>query len=89
MIEIKQAGAGLVLYPNPVAGGNKIFLAGIEGENAKIKIYDMQGNLIRTMKYDKRKEEGINIEGLKAGVYILESIGEDGERRNGKFVKVR
>ncbi len=68
----------LILTQNPVTNGT----AKIRYSNAKngtIAIYDLAGTLIKTVKVAKDNgDDTININGLKAGMYLLQLKSDDG-----------
>ncbi|MRI63287.1 T9SS C-terminal target domain-containing protein [Ornithobacterium rhinotracheale] len=68
---ISTSGEELKFYPNPVV--NKILYA--KGEKLAqikwIKIYDMQGNLVREINNPFVRGNSINLTGLMVGTYVL------------------
>jgi len=66
---------GITLYPNPAR--DYVVIGGVE--NSVIEIYDMQGQLCRTLT-SASAETRININDLKAGVYFINA-------RNDKFFR--
>jgi hypothetical protein len=56
------------LYPNP--SENRIFITGDFTENIELSIFNMQGQLIRSLlSYSAR--EGIDVSGFEVGAYII------------------
>jgi hypothetical protein len=56
------------LYPNP--SENRIFITGDFTENIELSIFNMQGQLIRSLlSYSGR--EGIDVSGIEVGAYII------------------
>lgn len=68
-----NAQSGINFYPNPVTDG-KIYY---QGENAQsiewIKIYTSTGRLLKTLQNPFKKENVINVNDLKQGVYLIQT----------------
>ncbi|MGL6129892.1 hypothetical protein BBI01_13725 [Chryseobacterium artocarpi] len=77
--EVKANNDDLVVYPNPVATGDKIFIKAKNGKNLKVSISDMAGRLVASPAV---AEEGNGIykvnQQLEKGVYMIQiSNGKD------------
>lgn len=77
--EVKANNDDLVVYPNPVATGDKIFIKAKNGKNLKVSISDMAGRLVASPDV---AEEGNGIykvnQQLEKGVYMIQiSNGKD------------
>lgn len=75
----------MAIFPNPVDDILNIYLS--EASDYDIAIYDIAGNLIVT---DNGKGDMLrtDVQGLSAGVYLVEAIDKKtGERSSGKFNK--
>ena len=71
------------LYPNPVK--NNLLLKA-PSEKSVIKIYSLQGSLLKTVPA-YRSHEQIDVSTLQSGVYLVKISGSDGKVYAGKFVK--
>jgi len=77
--EVKADNNDLVIYPNPVATGDKVFIKAKNGKNLKVSISDMSGRLVASPSVS---EEGNGIfkinQQLEKGVYMVQiSNGKD------------
>lgn len=77
--EVKADNNDLVIYPNPVATGDKVFIKAKNGKNLKVSISDMSGRLVASPSVS---EEGNGIfkinQQLEKGVYMVQiSNGND------------
>lgn len=68
------------IFPNPVS--DVIRISGIDN-GQKIQIYNIDGQLIRSEKFDQK----INVSLLSTGVYVLKIIADNFESYEFKFVK--
>lgn len=78
-IEIRQA----LVYPNPATNWLTVETA---LRNAKLQVYNTNGNLVLTHQIQGLKER-INISQLLSGAYIFNIITKDGYLETGKFIK--
>ncbi len=62
--DVNDATQKVVLYPNPAASGANIMVSA--DEVAKVEIYKMDGQLVRTV-----KTSAVDLQGLDAGAYIV------------------
>lgn len=72
------ANATVSLYPNPASDSFRLNTS----ENAEIAIYDLSGRIIKTISYNN---QAISIEGLKAGVYLVQ-IEMEGKTTTQKLI---
>ncbi|MDQ0068058.1 zinc-dependent metalloprotease [Chryseobacterium lathyri] len=77
--EVKADNNDLVIYPNPVATGDKVFIKAKNGKNLKVSISDMSGRLIANPSV---ADEGNGVykinQQLEKGVYMVQiSNGKD------------
>jgi sugar lactone lactonase YvrE len=70
------------LYPNPAR--DAVTVEGAEGD--EVVIYDMVGRQFDKLTMTGHKET-VNISGLQPGVYVVQVINEDGEKKIFKVVK--
>jgi hypothetical protein len=73
VIVVKPAknNAGLVLYPNP-SKGNTIVRHPLSNSYSEIKIIDMTGRVIKTIRGEKNAAQtSLNVVGISAGVYKI------------------
>ena len=69
----------------PVPASSRIV---IETEHAvEVKIYDIQGRLVKTTSFPVSSNVEVDIEHLSPGVYGVETVDIDGNRQFGKFIK--
>lgn len=74
------------LYPNPAK--NKLFLTSKNTtENLKIKIFNIEGNLLGTQDVAFEKQTSINVSQLVSGIYFLNIEDENGNTTIKKFIK--
>ncbi|MGU3375494.1 GEVED domain-containing protein [Chryseobacterium sp. M5A1_1a] len=77
--EVKADKGDLVVYPNPVATGDKVFIKAKNAKNLKVSISDMAGRLVASPSVS---EEGNGVfkvnQQLEKGVYMIQvSSGKD------------
>lgn len=72
----------LVLYPNPVVGGN-IKLDFPQSELFQVKIYNMSGIEIKGV---VRQDRDINVKNIAPGMYILKATLENGQVYEKSFI---
>ena len=72
----------LSIYPNPVS--EILYLQNISSEDYSIKIYSLQGQLI---KFNNFSSEEINVADLTAGIYFIEITTIEGFKEVMRFVK--
>lgn len=84
--EVKADNSDLVIYPNPVATGDNVFIKAKNGKNLKISISDMSGRLIASPSV---KEQGNGIykmdQQLEKGVYMVQ-ISNGKESKTSKLI---
>ncbi|MCT2562269.1 zinc-dependent metalloprotease [Chryseobacterium herbae] len=84
--EVKAENNDLVIYPNPVATGDNVFIKAKNGKNLKVSISDMSGRLIASPSV---KEEGNGIykinQQLEKGVYMVQ-ISNGKESKTSKLI---
>lgn len=73
----------LKLYPNPVS--NELNIE--NGENLKIKIYTVLGNIVLNEDSNIDSNRKVNVSNLNSGIYFLELIDKDNNRLVKRFVK--
>lgn len=72
------------IHPNPVE--NMVIINGIsDSENTKVSIYNIQGQKVQTLSFEK-KEFKIDVSTLKKGIYILKIL-TDNKIKTTKFIK--
>ncbi|GEN74030.1 zinc-dependent metalloprotease [Chryseobacterium lathyri] len=85
--EVKTDNNDLVIYPNPVATGDKVFIKAKNGKNLKVSISDMSGRLVARPSIS---DEGNGIykinQQLEKGVYIL-LINDGKNKYESKLIK--
>lgn len=77
--DIKADNNDLVLYPNPVTNGDKVFIKAKNGKNLKVTISDMAGRLIANPSLSEENTGVYRInQTLEKGVYMVQiSNGKD------------
>lgn len=76
-IERASSKQELVIFPNP--SKNLIQLSSSENIQT-IRIFSVDGKLIREEKINSQKQASINIEGLNNGIYLLETVSNEGNQ---------
>ncbi|NSW45816.1 MAG: T9SS type A sorting domain-containing protein [Bacteroidales bacterium] len=72
------------LYPNPA----KDFIMISANENiANVKIYDMQGKVVKQLALSAEQEIKIDVKDLTNGIYSVVALSNNGKVFNSKFVK--
>jgi hypothetical protein len=84
--EIKEIGESLKLFPNPVKDEINIQIPSEINGNIYIRIFSMNGQLIRSQQSQANSEITINVDQLVDGMYLLNIIG-DKDVLTGRFVK--
>ncbi|WP_332024250.1 T9SS type A sorting domain-containing protein, partial [Kaistella sp.] len=70
------------VYPNPVVG-NSLYVKGKQLENVQeISVFDLSGKLVQQESRPFRNKNSVNVQNLKAGVYILNI-----DHKSLKFIK--
>ncbi|WP_342089074.1 T9SS type A sorting domain-containing protein [Dyadobacter sp. OTU695] len=82
VIDFSASGKGLVLYPNPVAGG-VITLDLPEGGMLEVNIYNLSGSQVKAFKQISR---ALDVKGLSSGKYILKTVSENGQVYEKTFI---
>lgn len=84
--EVKADNNDLVIYPNPVATGDKVFIKAKNGKDLKVSISDMSGRLVASPSVT---EEGSGIyrvnQQLEKGVYMVQ-ISNGKESKTSKLI---
>ncbi|MBB4807678.1 hypothetical protein HNP38_002984 [Chryseobacterium defluvii] len=63
----------MVIYPNPVTSGDKVFIKAKNGKNLKVTISDMSGRLVASPSLTQEGNDTYRInQQLKAGVYMIQ-----------------
>ena len=79
-----------ISFQNPVRNNLDLnWNANYKG-NAKIKILDLNGKLLRTMNVKKNQQQyrnSVDVNGLKQGVFVVQVQTEDGKTVTNKFIK--
>ena len=70
------------LYPNPAL--DKIYINGISSEQESIKIYSVQGKLIKEV---ENTSSGIDVSYLKTGLYFIHLVSLEGNINTLRFIK--
>jgi hypothetical protein len=73
----------LQLYPNPAR--EQLTVSGLPGSGV-LRLRNMQGQVVQTVSY-VQDELSLNLQGLPAGMYLLETFAADGARFAGRFIK--
>lgn len=84
--EVKADNNDLVIYPNPVATGDKVFIKAKNGKDLKVSISDMSGRLVSSPSVS---DEGNGIykinQQLEKGVYMVQ-ISNGKEMKTSKLI---
>ena len=76
------ASEGIFLYPNP---SSTYFT--LNTNTAKVQIYSITGQLIKSFNANQSKEYQFNISDLNKGMYIVKALNENNEVKVMKFLK--
>lgn len=71
----QQAGAGIMLYPNPNNG--TFVIQNNRAENITLQIYDMPGQLVKTLTLEAGMQEPVSLEA--SGMYVVQFVTGDGQ----------
>jgi photosystem II stability/assembly factor-like uncharacterized protein len=66
--------ASLSIYPNPFSECTSIDFSGLKGSSFTIEIYDMMGQLLRTINNINQAHYTLSRENIKSGIYILKIL---------------
>lgn len=84
--EVKANNNDLVVYPNPVATGDKVFIKAKNAKNLKVSISDMSGRLVASPSVS---EEGNGVfkinQQLEKGVYMIQ-VSNGKESKTSKLI---
>lgn len=78
------ASAGVKVYPNPAA--DKLILSNAS-KLELVQVYNVQGQLVKSIGSDNNNEIQIQVADLKRGLYLLKAVQKDGSILQGKFIK--
>ncbi|MBL0337506.1 MAG: T9SS type A sorting domain-containing protein [Chitinophagaceae bacterium] len=83
MVDVKSRQGGISVWPNPTADVLHIQSAGAGGQ---VKIMDMSGRLM-LKKQIIPGEQGLSVQSLQKGVYMLQFTGADGLIQSKTFIR--
>lgn len=84
--ETKADNDDLVIYPNPVASGDKVFIKAKDGKDLKVSILDMSGRLIANPSVTGEGKDLYKInQQLEKGVYMIQ-ISNDKNSKSSKLI---
>ena len=75
------------IYPNPALNEIKIVHSKFEISNLKVKIFNVEGKLLRTDVLEPQKNDKFDISMLSSGIYFMNIETDNGNRITKKFVK--
>jgi hypothetical protein len=81
----------LAVYPNPNQGDLNLRLFSEYQGEIFIKVYDQMGKVRKTMTINKNRnlfELRLDLQGLESGIYIIETIDNQGRREEKRVVKL-
>jgi hypothetical protein len=82
-----NSGNNILIYPNPASDNISVMLPSTTvPQNAQIKIYSIQGGLVRYFPVTEKVTQ-VDIKGMKKGIYILSIISDDKPVKSSKFIK--
>jgi len=73
----------LVVYPVPASSIIRIDATGVK----TVMIYDVNGQLMKTLSFNGESPVEIDVSNFISGIYLLETLDDQGVRKVGKFVK--
>ena len=68
---VEQASAHFRIYPNPVSNILRVDAKSNITDVSEIKIYDIQGKIVKTQKYSNETDNSIDVSDITSGVYYL------------------
>ena len=68
----------LDIYPNPGKGMITVSLSEVINGPVAIDLRSIDGRLLRSFRYDNFQQEGLDLSGYSAGVYLLQLRTEEG-----------
>lgn len=84
--EVKADNDDLVIYPNPVATGDKVFIKAKNGKDLKVSISDMSGRLVASPSVTEERNGIYKIDQqLEKGVYMVQ-ISNGKENKTSKLI---
>lgn len=84
--EVKADNDDLMIYPNPVATGDKVFIKAKNGKDLKVSISDMSGRLIASPSVSEERNGIYKIDQqLEKGVYMVQ-ISNGKESKTSKLI---
>ncbi|MBC7849310.1 MAG: T9SS type A sorting domain-containing protein, partial [Chitinophagaceae bacterium] len=90
VVNIFRYEESLRVFPNPSIGAVTIRCVSDSLGQAKVSVYDMSGNIVRTILYNKLQSSvdvKTDFTGLKAGTYYIEVLIESRKKMITKFIK--
>ena len=83
VLESKATATTLKIYPIPATS-----FVSVESEGARIlNVYTVTGQKVKSFEADSANETLVDVEDLKPGVYLIEAVGAQGDKKVGKLVK--
>ncbi|PHR13648.1 MAG: hypothetical protein COA40_03530 [Aequorivita sp.] len=76
----------IVFYPNPVKNELILRTSQPNAESLKIKIYNMEGKLLKSEGFNFQKEVILDISNFSKGLYFLNIEDENGNSTTNKFI---
>jgi Secretion system C-terminal sorting domain len=73
----------LSVYPNPSNNGT-LNIRISNTDETQIMIVDLQGKVVK--QWDNNKLEELSVDGLKSGVYVVQSVDKTGKKDSAKFI---
>ena len=70
----------LTVFPNPAQNNVNVMLPELNGSNFDVTIRDMKGAVLMTRTIRGGQTANISIEGLEAGMYLMEAQAQNGQR---------
>ena len=84
IVEVKQKGSAINIYPNPAT--NEIKISNLSPEENQIKIFNLLGQQVKSLSVSNEQNHTINISDLSSGIYML-TVSNNKKISCKKFVK--
>jgi lysophospholipase L1-like esterase len=77
-----------IVAPNPASDSVHFILNDIKGDGVRIRVYNVSGHLLASLKSENQSIISFNTAGLSPGIYYYHMINENGKVFSGKFIRV-
>ncbi|TNE54464.1 MAG: T9SS type A sorting domain-containing protein [Bacteroidetes bacterium] len=82
----KERTEALVVYPNPVKGGQQLYVNGLSDQLTEVHVYALSGQVLGTYQLNQQKNT-LDFENYRPGIYLLEYAWK-GQRITQRVIKL-